>query len=72
MNRNVDPYFISFLYFSEENVWKLCDKVRSDFPKELDYCHVAFISNKKRMVPMWRQKAGKNEEKLALWVRRQH
>lgn len=55
-------------FCSEENVWKLCDTIRKDFPSELDYCHVAFISNPKRMVPMWRQKSGKNEEKLALWV----
>jgi len=53
--------------YCEENVWKLCDSVRKEFPSEIDYCHVAFISNQKRMVPMWRQKAGKNEEKLALW-----
>jgi hypothetical protein len=53
--------------YCEETVWKLCDSIRKDFPSELDYCHVAFISNPKRMVPMWRQKSGKNEEKLALW-----
>ncbi|CAG7832030.1 unnamed protein product [Allacma fusca] len=53
--------------YCEENVWKMCDRIRTEYPAEIDYCHVAFISNPKRMVPMWRQKSGKNEEKLALW-----
>jgi hypothetical protein len=25
------------------------------------------VSNKKRAVPLWRQKAGRDEEKLVLW-----
>ena len=62
---NFGPFFS---VSSEENVWKLCDKIRNEHPTEIDSCHVAFISNPKRMVPMWRQKSGKNEEKLALWV----
>lgn len=54
-------------FYCEENIWKLCDRIQEDHSTELDYCHVAFISNPKRMVPLWRQKSGKTEEKLALW-----
>ena len=28
---------------------------------------VVFVSNKKQVVPLWRQKAGKDEEKLVIW-----
>ena len=36
-------------------------------PEELIKCWVVFVSNKKRVVPLWRQKAGKDEEKLVIW-----
>ena len=54
--------------FCEENVWKLCDHVRSRSPaSELSKCYAVFVSNKKQVVPLWRQKAGKDEEKLVIW-----
>ena len=28
---------------------------------------VVFVSNKKQVVPLWRQRAGKDEEKLVIW-----
>ena len=28
---------------------------------------MVFVSNKKQVVPLWRQKAGKDEEKLVIW-----
>ena len=34
---------------------------------ELSKCHVVFVSNEKQVVPLWRQKAGKDEEKLVIW-----
>ena len=53
--------------FCEENVWKLADHVRSNSPNELLKCYAVFVSNKKQVVPLWRQKAGRDEEKLVIW-----
>jgi len=53
--------------FCEENVWKLCDHVRSTAKEELAKSFVIFVSNKKQAVPLWRQRAGRDEEKLVIW-----
>lgn len=54
--------------FSEENVYKLCQDVRTRYPAELQTCYVVFISNPSRTVPLWRQRAGKDEDRLVIWV----
>lgn len=56
------------LNFSEENIWKLCQDVATRHPSELQHCHVVFVSNSRRSVPLWRQRAGKDEDKLVVWV----
>lgn len=56
-------------HFSEENVWKLCQDVSIRHPSELSKCSVIFVSNERRTVPLWRQRAGKEEEKVVIWVR---
>ena len=52
--------------YCEENVWKMCEKVRdrtganrlaSSSDELLSRCHVAFISNPGKTVPLWWQKA---------------
>ncbi|XP_012261973.1 protein N-terminal glutamine amidohydrolase [Athalia rosae] len=53
--------------YCEENVWKLCQDVAARHGPELQHCYVAFISNPGRSVPLWRQKAGKDEDKLVVW-----
>jgi hypothetical protein len=53
--------------YCEENVYKVCEHVRDNAKSELDKCSAVFVSNKKRVVPLWRQKAGRDEEKLVLW-----
>jgi len=53
--------------YCEENVYKICEYVRENAKSELDKCSAVFVSNKKRAVPLWRQKAGRDEEKLVLW-----
>ncbi|XP_015523415.1 protein N-terminal glutamine amidohydrolase [Neodiprion pinetum] len=53
--------------YCEENVWKLCQDVATRHGPELQHCYVAFISNPGRSVPLWRQKAGKDEDQLVLW-----
>lgn len=53
--------------FCEENVWKLADHVRQCSPPELSKTYVVFVSNRKQVVPLWRQRAGRDEEKLVIW-----
>lgn len=55
-------------YSSEENVWKLCQDVARRHASQLQHCYVAFVSNPWRSVPLWRQRAGKDEDKLVVWV----
>lgn len=53
---------------SEENVWKLCEQVRKTRPAELAKCYAVFVSNEGRTVPLWRQKAGRGDDKVVIWV----
>ena len=56
--------------YCEENVYKICQAIRDSREggqEELSKAWVVFVSNKKRVVPLWRQKAGKDEEKLVIW-----
>lgn len=53
--------------YCEENVWKICHQLKQNYAQELDKCWAVFISNKKRVVPLWKQKAGRDEEKLVIW-----
>lgn len=55
-------------FFSEENVWKLCQDVSSRVPEEMDRCFVVFISNTCRTVPLWKQRAGREDDRLVIWV----
>ena len=53
--------------FCHKNVWKLCDHVRTNSPELLSKAYVVFVSNKKQRVPLWRQRAGRDEEKPMYW-----
>lgn len=53
---------------SEENVWKLCEQVKRTRPTELSKCYAVFVSNEGRTVPLWRQKAGRGDDKVVIWV----
>ncbi|XP_023724329.1 protein N-terminal glutamine amidohydrolase isoform X1 [Cryptotermes secundus] len=53
--------------YCEENVWKLCSDVNTRHQSELQHCHIVFVSNDCHTVPLWRQRAGKEEEKLVIW-----
>lgn len=57
----------SFVY-SEENVWKLCEQVKRTRPEELSKCYAVFVSNEGRTVPLWRQKAGRGDDQVVIWV----
>lgn len=51
-------------------MWKLCEQVKKQNPNELSKCYAVFVSNERRTVPLWRQKAGRGEDKLVVWVSR--
>ncbi|GFW36261.1 protein N-terminal glutamine amidohydrolase [Trichonephila clavipes] len=53
--------------YCEENVWKLCEYVKNNQSNLLSNCYAVFISNKNQSVPLWYQKSGKDENKLAVW-----
>ncbi|KAM9838622.1 protein N-terminal glutamine amidohydrolase [Aulostomus maculatus] len=48
--------------YCEENVWKLCDFVRSEGTVPLTQVFAVFISNENRMVPLWKQKSGRGDQ----------
>lgn len=37
-------------------------------PTELSNCYAVFVSNEGRTVPLWRQKAGRGDDKVVIWV----
>lgn len=61
-------FFFICIYNSEENVWKLCEQVKRTRPTELAKCYAVFVSNEGRTVPLWRQKAGRGDDKVVIWV----
>ncbi|KAG4078606.1 hypothetical protein HA402_011365 [Bradysia odoriphaga] len=66
LKRNISyGFFVSIC--SEENVWKLCEQVKKTRPTELAKCYAVFVSNEGRTVPLWRQKAGRGDDKVVIW-----
>lgn len=62
------PFFSSQFHCSEENVWKLCEQVKKTRIDELSKCYAVFVSNEGRTVPLWRQKAGRGDDQVVIWV----
>ncbi|XP_076185259.1 protein N-terminal glutamine amidohydrolase isoform X4 [Aptenodytes patagonicus] len=48
--------------YCEENVWKLCDYIRSQDQYPLEEFYAVFISNDRRMIPLWKQRSGHADE----------
>ncbi|XP_052559953.1 protein N-terminal glutamine amidohydrolase isoform X1 [Tympanuchus pallidicinctus] len=48
--------------YCEENVWKLCEYIRSQDRYPLEEFYAVFISNDRRMIPLWKQKSGHGDE----------
>ncbi|XP_042529171.1 protein N-terminal glutamine amidohydrolase isoform X1 [Dipodomys spectabilis] len=44
-------------YPSEENIWKLCEYIKTHAQCPLEECYAVFISNEKKMIPIWKQQA---------------
>ncbi|XP_069636096.1 protein N-terminal glutamine amidohydrolase isoform X2 [Haliaeetus albicilla] len=55
--------------YCEENVWKLCDYIRSQHQYPLEEFYAVFISNDRRMIPLWKQKSGHGDEPV-VWEQR--
>lgn len=52
--------------YCEENVWKLCEFVRTERTTHLEQVFAVFISNKNRTVPLWKQKSGRGDHPV-IW-----
>ncbi|XP_069544096.1 protein N-terminal glutamine amidohydrolase [Brachyistius frenatus] len=52
--------------YCEENVWKLCEFVRTERTAPLEQLLVVFISNENRKVPLWKQKSGRGDQPV-IW-----
>ncbi|XP_008297544.1 protein N-terminal glutamine amidohydrolase [Stegastes partitus] len=52
--------------YCEENVWKLCEFVRTKRTGPLEQLFVVFVSNDNRMVPLWKQKSGRGDQPV-IW-----
>uniref|UniRef100_A0A8D0G8P4 Protein N-terminal glutamine amidohydrolase n=1 Tax=Sphenodon punctatus TaxID=8508 RepID=A0A8D0G8P4_SPHPU len=48
--------------FCEENVWKLCEYIRSRNQYPLEEFYAVFISNDRRMIPLWKQRCGHGDD----------
>ncbi|XP_041811788.1 protein N-terminal glutamine amidohydrolase [Chelmon rostratus] len=52
--------------YCEENVWKLCEFVRTERTALLEELFVIFISNENRMIPLWKQMSGRGDQPV-IW-----
>ncbi|XP_028917757.1 protein N-terminal glutamine amidohydrolase isoform X1 [Ornithorhynchus anatinus] len=43
--------------YCEENIWKLCEYIQNRNRYPLEEFYAVFISNERRMVPIWKQRA---------------
>ncbi|XP_022286355.2 protein N-terminal glutamine amidohydrolase-like isoform X1 [Crassostrea virginica] len=53
--------------YCEENVWFLCNTVQNKHPDDIHGCFCIFISNERRAIPLWRQRASKREDGQVVW-----
>ncbi|XP_057163996.1 protein N-terminal glutamine amidohydrolase isoform X1 [Ursus arctos] len=43
--------------YCEENIWKLCEYIKNHDQYPLEECYAVFISNERKMIPIWKQQA---------------
>uniref|UniRef100_A0A2K5Y7L5 Protein N-terminal glutamine amidohydrolase n=1 Tax=Mandrillus leucophaeus TaxID=9568 RepID=A0A2K5Y7L5_MANLE len=43
--------------YCEENIWKLCEYIKNHDQYPLQECYAVFISNERKMIPIWKQQA---------------
>ncbi|XP_073678008.1 protein N-terminal glutamine amidohydrolase [Garra rufa] len=66
---NITPSRNQCVYTScycEENVWKLCEHVKDQGTCSLDEVYAVFISNDRKMIPIWKQKSSRGDEPV-IW-----
>nr|XP_020820648.1 protein N-terminal glutamine amidohydrolase [Phascolarctos cinereus] len=52
--------------YCEENIWKLCEYIKKHGQYPLEECYAVFISNERRMIPIWKQQARPGDEPV-IW-----
>lgn len=52
--------------YCEENVWKLCEYIKAHEETPLEEVYAVFISNERRMIPIWKQKSS-DGKKPVIW-----
>ncbi|KAM4630780.1 protein N-terminal glutamine amidohydrolase isoform 2-T2 [Polymixia lowei] len=53
--------------YCEENVWKLCEFINAERQNLVGEVYAVFISNERRMVPLWKQRSGHGDEPV-IWL----
>lgn len=56
------------IFFSEENIWKLCETWRDNDLSHVKFLYAVFISNTERQIPIWKQKSSSRPDELVIWV----
>ncbi|RDD47159.1 Protein N-terminal glutamine amidohydrolase [Trichoplax sp. H2] len=54
-------------YLSEENVWKLCERIQQSSKAVIQEFYAVFISNDNKTVALWKQQASDKENGLIVW-----
>ncbi|XP_038666242.1 protein N-terminal glutamine amidohydrolase [Scyliorhinus canicula] len=52
--------------YCEENVWKLCEYIKNRRQNPLEEWYTVFISNDQKMVPIWSQQSGSDNQPV-IW-----
>ncbi|XP_018980764.2 protein N-terminal glutamine amidohydrolase isoform X1 [Cyprinus carpio] len=52
--------------YCEENIWKLCEHVKDQGTCSLDEVYAVFISNERKMIPIWKQKSSRGDQPV-IW-----
>ncbi|EDO34804.1 predicted protein [Nematostella vectensis] len=53
--------------YCEENVWKLCERIKEEQVLDLEEHYVVFISNSNRQIPLWMQKKASSPLDAVVW-----
>ncbi|XP_048084884.1 protein N-terminal glutamine amidohydrolase isoform X1 [Alosa alosa] len=48
--------------YCEENIWKLCEHIKAQHQHCIQDVYAVFISNERRMVPIWKQKSSHGDQ----------
>ncbi|CAB1350848.1 unnamed protein product, partial [Coregonus sp. 'balchen'] len=57
----------AFTQAATGNVWKLCEHIKTQTQIPLNEVYAVFISNERRMIPMWKHKSSRGDEPV-VWI----